>query len=98
MMISKQTPWRNPRYIKWVKEQPSIISRIQADDPHHIIGHGFGGVGTKAPDWALIPLTRQEHNDLHQSVTAWEDRNGSQLDLMMRFWRENWEEIQEFMK
>lgn len=95
-MIGKQKPWRCKKYIAWVKQQPSIVSRQPADDPHHIIGHGFGGVGTKAPDWAVIPLTREEHNKLHAGQFEWEGRLGSQVDLLMRFWRENWPEIQEF--
>ena len=98
MMIGKQTPWRNKAYIAWVKMQPSIVSRIPADDPHHIMGHGFGGIGTKAPDWAVIPLTRPEHNELHHDKGAWEERHGCQLFFLMRFWRENWDQIQEFMK
>ena len=37
----------------------------QADDPHHIIGHGLGGMGTKADDLFVIPLCRKCHNELH---------------------------------
>jgi len=95
-MISKQKPWRSPKYIAWIKEQQCIVSRMPADDPHHIIGHGFSGPATKAPDWAVIPLTRQAHESLHYNRATWEYQNGSQVELLMRFWRENWDEIQEF--
>ncbi|MDD0624321.1 hypothetical protein PSZ77_24010, partial [Shigella sonnei] len=27
-----------------------LIATRHADDPHHIIGHGLGGMGTKADD------------------------------------------------
>lgn len=96
MNLSKQTPWRNKKYIDWVKAQPCIVTRLPADDPHHIIGHGFGGMGTKAPDWAVIPLTRERHNAIHHDVEAFEYLYGNQLELLMRFWRENWDEIHPF--
>ena len=97
MMFPKENAWRSKKYTGWVKKQPSIISQIPADDPHHIIGHGFGGTGTKAPDWAVIPLTRQEHTELHNDPKAWEERHGDQLSLLMRFWKYNFNEIMEFL-
>jgi len=30
-------------YTDWVKKQPSAISGLPADDPHHLIGHMTGG-------------------------------------------------------
>ena len=95
-MISKQKPWRNKKYIAWVKTHPCIVTRLPADDPHHIIGHGFSAMGSRAPDWAVIPLTRKEHNDLHRDLDWWETLYGSQVQILMRFWRENWDEIQGF--
>ena len=97
-MISKQKPWRNKKYIAWVKQQPCIVSRKLGVDPHHIIGHGFSGMGTKSPDWAVIPLTRVEHDRLHNNLGYWEADNGSQLEVLMRFYRENWDEIRGFFK
>lgn len=98
MMFPKNKAWRCEKYLKWVKQQPSIISGMPADDPHHILGHGFSGSG-KAPDWATIPLTREEHNELHHiGFREWENRNGSQLFLLMRFWVRNFEEIRKFLK
>lgn len=94
-MIKKQNNWRNKKYTDWVKQQPSVVSGLPADDPHHIMGHGLTG-GTKSPDWAVIPLTRAEHTNLHNGVRDWEDANGSQLDYLFRFWQENWDEIQGF--
>ncbi|MGC9770931.1 hypothetical protein P4I21_26935, partial [Escherichia coli] len=46
----------------------------QADDPHHIIGHGLGGMGTKADDLFVIPLCRKCHNELHAGVKDFEVR------------------------
>ena len=97
MNLQKQKPWRCKKYTDWVKRQPSIISGQPADDPHHIMGHGLTG-GMKAPDWATIPLTRQEHTDFHNTpIRTWEDLHGSQVDLLMKFWRDNFEEIRGFL-
>lgn len=72
-------PWRDPAYLRWVKSLPSAISQRPADDPHHLIGHGMGGMGTKAPDWCAFPLTRDEHDELHRiGWRAWEEQYGSQ--------------------
>lgn len=32
---------------------------------HHIIGHGYSGMGTKAPDYAQMALSHDLHQELH---------------------------------
>ena len=32
---------------------------------HHLIGHGYSGMGTKSPDWAQMALTHELHQELH---------------------------------
>ena len=84
MNLTKNKAWRSETYLTWVKQQPSCISGLPADDPHHIKGHGFGGT-VKAPDWATIPLTRVEHTMLHDvGLRTWEDQFGSQLEYVAR--------------
>ncbi|EIH4493074.1 DUF968 domain-containing protein [Escherichia coli] len=56
-----------------------------AVDPHHIIGHGLGGMGTKADDLFVIPLCRKCHSELHAGVKDFEEKHGSQLLLLIRF-------------
>ncbi|EAX7075119.1 DUF968 domain-containing protein [Salmonella enterica subsp. enterica] len=73
-----------PEYTRWVKHQPCCGCGKQADDPHHIIGHGFGGTGTKACDLLVIPLCRVCHDALHADTRAWEELNGSQLLWLAR--------------
>ncbi|ELY4474964.1 DUF968 domain-containing protein [Salmonella enterica] len=73
-----------PEYTRWVKRQPCCGCGKQADDPHHIIDHGFGGTGTKACDLLVIPLCRVCHDMLHKNVKAWEEQNGSQLLWLAR--------------
>jgi hypothetical protein len=72
-------PARDRKYLNWVKSLDSVISHRPADDPHHLIGHGYSGMGTKAPDYLTFPLTRDEHTELHNiGYKAWEEIYGSQ--------------------
>lgn len=95
-MIKKLNAWRSRKYLDWVKTQPCIVSGLPADDPHHLVGHGFSGSG-KAPDWTVIPLTRELHNELHHiGWRAWEVKYDSQLALLVKFWLYNFDEIRRF--
>ncbi|EIE2402305.1 DUF968 domain-containing protein, partial [Escherichia coli] len=44
--LQRQKPQREemPVYTRWVKTQKCMTCGNQADDPHHIIGHGLGGM------------------------------------------------------
>lgn len=74
-----------PEYTHWVKTQKCMTCGNQADDPHHIIGHGLGGMGSKADDLFVIPLCRGCHNELHAGVKEFEEKHGSQPWLLIRF-------------
>ncbi|EIO1796235.1 DUF968 domain-containing protein [Escherichia coli] len=65
----------------------TVIHRygMPADDPHHLIGHGQGGMGTKAHDLFVLPLCRKHHDELHTDTVAFEEKYGSQLELIFRF-------------
>lgn len=73
-----------PEYTQWIKRQPCCGCGQTADDPHHIINHGFGGTGTKACDLLVIPLCRVCHDRLHANAGEWEKHNGSQLLWLAR--------------
>ncbi|AKF20181.1 DUF968 domain-containing protein [Escherichia coli] len=85
--LQRQKPRREemPVYTRWVKTQKCMTCGNQADDPHHIIGHGLGGMGTKADDLFVIPLCRKCHSELHAGVKDFEEKHGSQLLLLIRF-------------
>ncbi|HHR5091364.1 DUF968 domain-containing protein [Escherichia coli] len=85
--LQRQKPQREemPVYTRWVKTQKCMTCGNQADDPHHIIGYGLGGMGTKADDLFVIPLCRKCHNELHAGVKDFEEKHGSQLLLLIRF-------------
>jgi len=79
MMIEKPLREKDQAYLDWVKTLPSVVSGRPADDPHHLIGHGTGGTGTKVSDYFTFPLTRTEHDELHNhGWREWEERHGSQ--------------------
>ena len=84
MLKPKRRRWVNEKYTRWVKAQPCVCCNKQADDPHHLIGHGQGGMGTKAHDLFVIPLCREHHDELHADPVAFESKYGDQLALVFR--------------
>ncbi|EMO4857150.1 DUF968 domain-containing protein [Enterobacter hormaechei] len=84
MKIFKRSRWKNEKYTRWVKSQQCMCCNNPADDPHHLIGHGQGGMGTKAHDLFVIPLCREHHDKLHASPVAFEAKYGDQLALLFR--------------
>lgn len=85
MKRPKRRRWENEKYTRWVKQQPCACCGSPADDPHHIIGYGMSGMGTKAHDMFVIPLCRRHHDELHADTVAFERKHGSQLELLIRF-------------
>lgn len=85
MLRPKRRRWENETYTGWVKQQPCMCCNKQADDPHHLIGYGMGGMGTKAHDIFVIPLCRVHHDELHADQAAFEEKYGSQIELLIRF-------------
>lgn len=85
MLRPKRRRWENPTYTRWVKAQRCACCNNPADDPHHVIGHGQGGMGTKAHDLFVLPLCRAHHDELHRDPVAFEAKYGSQLTLLFRF-------------
>ncbi|EKW28843.1 hypothetical protein EC950943_3005 [Escherichia coli 95.0943] len=85
MRRPKRCRWVNEKYTRWVKTQPCACCGKPADDPHHLIGHGQGGMGTKAHDIFTLPLCREHHNELHADPLEFEKKYGSQIELIFRF-------------
>ncbi|WBT59310.1 DUF968 domain-containing protein [Kosakonia oryzendophytica] len=85
MLRPKRRRWENEKYTRWVKAQQCMCCNNPADDPHHLIGHGNGGMGTKAHDLFVIPLCRAHHDELHADTVVFEEKYGSQLTLLFRF-------------
>jgi len=85
MRRPKRKRWVNEKYTRWVKSQSCMCCGQSADDPHHIIGYGQGGMGTKAHDLFVIPLCRKHHDELHADQSKFESKYGTQLELFFRF-------------
>ena len=84
MLRPKRTRWECETYTKWAKQQPCACCGQQADDPHHLIGYGQGGMGTKAHDLFVIPLCRAHHDELHADMKAFEKKYGTQPELLLK--------------
>ncbi|EMN0828313.1 DUF968 domain-containing protein [Providencia rettgeri] len=85
MLKPKLQRWINDNYLQWVKSQPCCVCNSIAHEAHHLIGHGQGGMGTKAHDLFTIPLCRIHHSELHKDPNGWESEHGSQLYFLFRF-------------
>ena len=85
MLKPKPQRWINDNYLQWVKSQPCCVCGATADDAHHLIGYGQGGMGTKAHDLFTIPLCRIHHSELHRDPKEWESEHGSQIAFLIRF-------------
>ena len=80
----KRIRWESAKYLKWVKTQPCACCGQPADDPHHLIGWGQGGIGTKAHDILTLPLCRRHHDELHRDLQAFEQKYGTQPEMIIR--------------
>lgn len=63
--LQKRPRYENKKYLKWVKTQLCVVCDAPADEAHHAIALGLGGMGTKAPDWAVMPACRICHSGIH---------------------------------
>ena len=72
MKFPKQKTWKSKKYRDWIKTQACVMCHRPADDPHHIIGKGWGGAGMKAPDCCAMPMCRQCHSKVHSSSDFWD--------------------------
>lgn len=56
-------------YLKWIREQPSIVSMTPGpNDAHHVWNTGKPG---KRNDYLAVPLTRGEHTQYHHYGHEW---------------------------
>ncbi|EPC5388258.1 DUF968 domain-containing protein [Serratia proteamaculans] len=85
LKLPKRERWTSEKFTRWVKSQPCACCGGSSDDPHHIIGHGQGGMGTKAHDFFTIPLCRKHHDELHRDLSRWEEEYGSQIEAWFKF-------------
>jgi alpha-galactosidase len=69
-------PLSAPSYLAWVRTLPSALSGKSPCVAHHLIGHGRLSQ-RKCSDYLSMPLTDQEHRDLHDmGWRQWEQTYG----------------------
>ena len=59
-------PGMDPNYVALIRQLPSCISGQRPCDPHHLRIKGERGVGLRATDRWCLPLTREEHMEVHR--------------------------------
>lgn len=84
MAIPKLKRFEWQKWLQFVKSQPCMCCGQQADDPHHIIGYG-GKMGSKTHDLFVFPLCRIHHDELHRDIAEFEQKYGTQLELLIKF-------------
>ncbi|ELX9562330.1 DUF968 domain-containing protein [Escherichia coli] len=85
MLRPKRRRWVNEKYTRWVKTQPCACCGKPADDPHHLIGHGQGGMGTKAHDLFVLPLCRKHHDELHAESRPGKSQDRAAVKVLQQF-------------
>ena len=67
-MIPKNPRIELPKYLAWIRKQRCACCASDVGvQPHHLIGYGNGGMGTKAPDFFAIPMCAVCHRELHDA-------------------------------
>ena len=63
---ASKRPGMDRAHLAMIRTLPSCISGRQPCDPHHLRVKGERGVGLKATDKWAVPLTRDEHDEVHK--------------------------------
>lgn len=67
-------PKHAPEYVAWVHSLPSAASGKFCVVAHHRIGDRYSQ--SKVSDYEVMPLTTDEHVELHQGLEAFEQKYG----------------------
>lgn len=63
LALEKPQRVEDPRYLTYVKSFRCLACSETNVDPHHLIK---GGMGTKGPDYATVPLCRPHHDEIEK--------------------------------
>lgn len=64
--------FRSKKILDHVKKMNCVLTGMPADHAHHIIGvGGYGGMGMKAPDTMVMPVTAEAHRTIHENPELW---------------------------
>lgn len=64
----KPTTWRSDKYLKWIRQQPCIVTQLCSgkSEAHHEDILKSGGTACKGHDSTCLPLCRLHHAERHQ--------------------------------
>ena len=75
MMFPKYKNWRSKKYKEWVARHPSFLSgRTDRNVPHHHRKGSDGGTGLRPSDVWCVPVTYDEHNEVHAGNIILDDK------------------------
>lgn len=92
--IPKPTRNRDEAYLAWIRQQPCLLARQQAEgratcngpiDPHHVIPDGGGKVGSKVDDRRAVPVCRYHHEQAQRGRETFEAQYDIDLEAEIRF-------------
>lgn len=81
-------PARNGKYRAWIRSLPSVVSGKMGCDAAHT--GDDGGMAQKASDYSCIPLTREEHGELHRGRAEFERLHQVDIAALVRRLNHDW--------
>lgn len=80
LTAAQKRPGMDPKYLEKIRRLPSCVSGRGPCEAHHLRVKGERGVGLKATDRWAVPLTPDEHRDVHtvgsRKEEAWFKQRG----------------------
>ena len=81
-------PARSWKYRAWIRSLPSVISGKMGCDAAHT--GDDGGTAQKASDFTCVPLTRDEHDELHRGRRDFEELHHVDLAALVERLNHDW--------
>ena len=80
-MYCGSRPVRDPKYLRFIRRQASVVSGFGGCDPCHTGPHAYS---QKASDLDVIPLTRKEHEQFDKNQSAYAELHGLDIPALIR--------------
>jgi hypothetical protein len=80
-IYSGKAPIRDPKYLRFIKRQASVVSGFGGCDPCHTGQHA---VGQKSCDRSCIPLTRKEHDQFDADPRGFALKHGLDIPSLIQ--------------
>jgi len=86
-MYCGSRPVRDPKYLRYIKRQASVVSGFGGCDPAHTGPHA---VGQKSSDLTAIPLTRKEHDAFDADPRGFALKHGLDIPALIQEFNETY--------